>query len=720
MPRMGQMAAGEGTVVAGPRTPGMPLGPLLPPPQAARSKAQESRAERRTSVRIASDVPHDGDRATLPTAVQPSDLLRFRTVADVACSADGACVAFTVSAIDVAVDDYRTRIWSANVDGGEAKPLTDGPKKDAAGRWSPDGRWIAFLSDREHEKPQLYVMPASGGDARRLTDLPLGAGPAAWSPDSTRILFSAKVPNSTPPEDVEARKRWEQRPRHVTKASYKADGQGYTFDARAHLYLVDVANGALRQITDGDVEDRAESWSLDGKRIAWSRTRGGRTEYNWADIHVANADGSNAKQVTNDAGRATSPTWSPDGKWIAFYALDEQSPWIGDPMVRPWVVSADGGTSRCVTKAYDHGVVLLPPPAATPGPAWSPDGATLTAVFAVRGDAHVVRARVADGKTETVVGGERQVTYLSAAPGKRLAYAAGDPRDPCEVFVADWDGRNERRVTRLNDALVAELGAPIPRRRVFETPNGTIEGWVIAPAGAKGPAPLLVDIHGGPAGFAGDIFSLGYFFKYVLASRGWAVLSLNPTGSGSYGRAHAHGIRGRWGEHDLPEQEAAIDALVKDGIADPKRLAVAGYSYGGFMTSWIIGHTDRFKAAVVGAPVVDQESFHGTSDIGMWFAPWELNAEFPKDRERLRRYSPITYVDRVTTPTLVLHGEADDRCPVGQGEQLFTALLACGKVPTEFVRYPGGSHLFVNTGRPSHRADFATRVVDWVTRYTAD
>jgi len=255
---------------------------------------------------------------------------------------------------------------------------------------------------------------------------------------------------------------------------------------------------------------------------------------------------------------------------------------------------------------------------------------------------------------------------------------------------------------------------------VFETPNGKIEGWVIAPAGAKGPAPLLVDIHGGPAGFAGDIFSLGYFFKYVLASRGWAVLSLNPTGSGSYGRAHAHGIRGRWGEHDLPEQEAAIDALVKDGIADPKRLAVAGYSYGGFMTSWIIGHTDRFKAAVVGAPVVDQESFYGTSDIGMWFAPWELNAEFPKDRERLRRYSPITYVDRVTTPTLVLHGEADDRCPVGQGEQLFTALLACGKVPTEFVRYPGGSHLFVNTGRPSHRADFAERVVDWVTRYTAD
>jgi dipeptidyl aminopeptidase/acylaminoacyl peptidase len=229
-----------------------------------------------------------------------------------------------------------------------------------------------------------------------------------------------------------------------------------------------------------------------------------------------------------------------------------------------------------------------------------------------------------------------------------------------------------------------------------------------------------VDIHGGPAGFAGDLFSTSYFFKYVLASRGWAVLSLNPTGSGSYGRAHAHGIRGRWGEHDLPEQMAAIDALVKDGIADPKRLAVAGYSYGGFMTSWTIGHTDRFKAAVVGAPVVDQNSFFGTSDIGLWFPPWELNAEFPRDRGTMAKLSPLSYVENVTTPTLVVHGEADDRCPIGQGEQYFASLVACGKVPTEFVRYPGGSHLFIVSGRPSHRVDFNQRIVDWVTRFTAD
>ena len=651
--------------------------------------------------------------------MESRDLLRFKTIGDVALSPDGAAVAFTVSTIDAQADDYRTRVWLGNVADGEPREFTNGPKKDAAARFSPDGKLVAFLSDRDGEKPQLYVMPRSGGEPRRITDMPLGAMPASWSPDSTRLLFAARVPNSPVPSEAEERKRWEQRVRHVTRAQYKADGQGYTFDARWHLFIADVASGNVRRITEGDADERGEAWSPDGQRIVFVRNRIGKGDYNQSDLFIANADGSGARQITRDIGRPSWPSWSPDGKRLAFYALDEPTPWIGDPMVRVWVVGTEGDGARCVTKDFDHNAVLMAPPAATPGPVWSADGASLTAVFAIRGDAHVVRVGVSDGKTQTLVGGERQVLYLASANGV-LAYAAGDPRDPAEVFVADGDGRNERRVTHLNDALMAELDAPIPVRRTFDTPNGKIEGWVITPKNVKGPAPLILDIHGGPAGFAGDLFSLTYFFKYVLASRGWAVLSLNPTGSGSYGRKHAHGIRGRWGEHDLPEQLAAIDALVKDGIADPKRLAVAGYSYGGFMTTWTIGHSDRFKAAVVGAPVVDQESFHGTSDIGMWFMPWELNAEFPKGRDTIRKYSPLTYVDKVTTPTLVLHGEADERCPIGQGEQLFAALVACGKVPTEFVRYPGGSHLFPATGRPSHRVDFCDRTVDWVTRYTAD
>ena len=205
---------------------------------------------------------------------------------------------------------------------------------------------------------------------------------------------------------------------------------------------------------------------------------------------------------------------------------------------------------------------------------------------------------------------------------------------------------------------------------------------------------------------------------FALASRGWAVLALNPTGSGSYGKAFADGIRGRWGEHDLPEQLAAVDALVRDGVADPARLAVSGYSYGGYMTAWTTSHTERFKAAVVGAPVVNVESFHGTSDIGAWFGPREAGGDLVGHREAFRRLSPINYVERVATPTLVVHGEADDRCPVSQGEEWYIGLLAVGRVPAEFIRYPGQSHAFRGSGRPSHRIDLFRRAADWLERYT--
>lgn len=231
------------------------------------------------------------------------------------------------------------------------------------------------------------------------------------------------------------------------------------------------------------------------------------------------------------------------------------------------------------------------------------------------------------------------------------------------------------------------------------------------------PAPLLVYIHGGPHAFVGTVFQHGAFYWYVLAARGWAVLALNPHGSGSYGQAFAWSLRGRWGEYDLPEQLAAVDALVAEGTADPDRLAVAGYSYGGYMTAWTIAHTDRFKAAVVGAPVTNLESFHGTSDIGLWFGLFEMKGDLAGHRETYRRLSPVNYVDHVTTPTLILHGEADDRCPVGQGEELYVRLVAVGKVPVQFVRYPGGSHQFVGTGRPSHRVDYTRRVVEWVERF---
>jgi dipeptidyl aminopeptidase/acylaminoacyl peptidase len=654
--------------------------------------------------------------------VQVEDLAAIKTVADVRLSPDARRAVYTLTEIDLDQDRYRSAIWIVSIQDGDPRPFTRGPQRDFAPRWSPDGRWLTFLSDRDGGSAQLYIIPAEGGEPHKLTVLEHGAGPAVWSPDGQRIAFAADVPKELPPVDKDARARWAQRPRVVTRAQYKADAEGYTFDARSQVFVLSLASGVAIQLTSGDADSITPAWSPDGTRIAFSRSREGIADYFLFDIWVMDGEGRSAHRLTQDVGRAFSPTWSPDGSTIACYGTDNQEPGVGESVTRVWLVPAAGGAPRCLTAGYDRSAVILPRPATTPGPEWSADGSSVTFIAADAGRAHVVRADVATGMVRAVVAGERQVQSASpASAAGRIAFGATDPHTPSDVFVCRWDGSDERRLTRVNEALLSRLALPRVERRVFKSPHGeTVEGWLIRPVNGQGWAPLLVDIHGGPHSFHGTLFPLGRLYHYVLAGRGWTVLALNPTGSSSYGKAFAHSIRGRWGEYDLPEQLAAVDALVAEGIADGRRLAVAGYSYGGFMTSWTITHTDRFKAAVVGAPVVNLESFHGTSDIGMWFTPWEMRGDIAGQRETYRRLSPINYVDRVTTPTLIVHGEADDRCPIGQGEELFIGLVAAGRVPTEFLRYPGQSHLFLSTGRPSHRLDVNRRVIAWLEKHTLE
>jgi len=605
---------------------------------------------------------------------------------------------------------------------------------------------MAFLSDREGgdgNAPQLYVIPTTGGEARRLTDLEKGAGPAVWSPDGTQIAFAARWLEEQPPKGKDERARWDQRPKVVTRAQYKTDGQGYTLDASSRLFIVNVSSNGhnhsdsdLQPLLDSDGEDRAPAWSPNGTQIAFTRTRTDVDDYSLSDLWVVestrtrDAKGTNARRLTEKVGRAAAPSWSPDGATIAVFGTDEQGPGFGEHLIRVWLVPAgessgpgapggDRATPRCLTADYDRGAFLAAPPAVAPGPLWSMDGSSLSYVAAVDGCLHVVRASLAGATVQPIVTGERWMMNVSApAEAGLLAFVANSPSEPGDVYVCRLDGSQERRLTEVNRDWLSSIALPPVERRRFTSPHGgEIDGWLFRPQGANGPAPLLLQIHGGPHSYAGSKFEATAFYAYVLAARGWAVLALNPTGSGSYGKAFAHGIRGRWGEHDLPEQIAAVDALIAEGLADPVRLAVAGYSYGGYMASWTIGHSDRIKAAVVGAPVTNFESFHGNSDIGLWFSPWELRGSIFDARETYRRLSPVQHVAACTTPTLILHGEADDRCPIGQGEELYAALVASGKAPVAFVRYPGGAHGFVSSGRPSHRVDYSRRVVEWMERY---
>ncbi|HLW47967.1 MAG TPA: S9 family peptidase [bacterium] len=664
-------------------------------------------------------------------AVRPEDLAAIATVSDAQISPDGRAVAFVRTDIDMEADDYRARIWIAGTDGGDPVQLTRGPRKDAAPRWSPDGRLLAFLSDRHTDHggraggsapwgagaaSQLYLLPLSGGEPRRVTALAHGAGPAVWSPDGAAIAFRAVAD-----APGEAHGAAAVRPRVVTRAQYKGDGFGYTFDRRHQIFVLTLADGRVTQLTHDDMEHAAPAWSPDGRRLVFVRARAGAGDYSLFDLWSADAQGGDPRQLTREVGRAAGPAWSPDGNWIACFGCDEQEAGFGDPMARIWLVPSAGGPARRLTVGYDRAAVLARPHELTPPPIWSPDGRTVTFLAADAGRVHAVRAAASGGTVEAVVRGDRQIQSLTAAGG-RLAFTATDPRTPADLYVSATDGSAERRLTHLNAAWDAEVALPPVEHRRFTSPHGgELGGWITLPMGGRRPAPLLVEIHGGPASYAGPVFPLGLLHTYILAARGWAVLQLNPAGSGSYTKAFAHGIRACWGERDLPEQLAAVDALVADGTADGARLAVSGYSYGGFMTSWTITHTDRFKVAVVGAPVVNLESFYGTSDIGPWFGEWEMRGGLVEHRETYRRLSPINYVDRVTTPTLIVHGEGDDRCPIGQGEELFIGLIAAGRATAEFVRYPGQSHAFRQSGRPSHRIDVVRRVVDWIERHvTAD
>jgi len=649
-------------------------------------------------------------------------VFRFASVSEAQISPDGTRIAHTVGSVDLDADTARSAIWLVSAEGGEPVQFTAGTHRDSAPRWSPDGTRLAFLSDREG-KPQLYLLTLAGGEARRLTDLPDGAGVPVWSPDGGAIAFATSVSRETPPSDPKARERWAQRPRHLTTTAFKADGAGFVADRCLRLFVVPTAGGEARALTDLSQDASEPAWSPDGATLAFVGARPEERDLEHPfgllaanGLFLVPAGGGEPRRLCTLA-KLGQPAFAPDGRSIAVHA---SGPDLTDRFTEAhvWLVPLDGGEPHDLTPDLDRGVQLPFPPTPAPRPAWSADGARALFAIGDRGNVHLCSAGVQGGALSVLLGGERELLAWSYAPAaERVAFVESDPRTPTEVAVARADGSAERRLTHLNDALLAELAWQPAERRTFATPHGAIEGWLRRPSGGQTPTPLLVLIHGGPQGAYGSAFlGLDGPASHCAAARGWAVLMLNPTGSGSYGHAFATRLVGRWGEEDLPEQLAAVDALIAEGIADPERLAVAGYSYGGYMTSWVVGHTDRFKAAVIGAPVTNLESFHGTSDIGAPFGPAEMGGPLVEARETYRRLSPINYIDQVRTPCLVLHGEADDRCPIGQGEEWFVGLRARGQ-HAEMVRYPGGSHGFAMIGPPSHRLDFVQRLLAWIERY---
>ncbi|WP_157271696.1 S9 family peptidase [Azohydromonas aeria] len=624
-----------------------------------------------------------------------------------------------VAALDVAVcavkrvergaDGYRSALWLYPLDGGgEPRQLTAGSSQDKQPRWSPDGRRIAFLSDRAGLN-QVFVIAPDGGEARQVSWFKGAVTAFEWSPDGRTLLLTSIV-NVDPeargapseldePRDADA-------PEVAWRLPFKMDGVGYLLAQQIHLFTLDVETGEDRRLTEGAFEVRAAAWSPDGRRIVFSRTREGRLAHA-TDLWIIDADGGHSRRLTREQPNTGSPQWSPDGRWIAFSGNCHE----GDAQLQLWLAEADGGRTQRLGGA-DIEVVPSSPLS------WSADSTALHVLVAQRGRQHLERIAVPGGQRRTLVDGERQVGAVAFARS-RLAFFAESGEAPLALHAADLDGGHERCIGELNAWWFERTPLSACMRR-FEVPDGRggteeVEAWLIRARDSQGPMPVLVDVHGGPASYA-DLTFQNHPFWPVLCSRGWLMVAPNTVGSSSYGRDFAGRLRGHWGEYDLAQILAIVEALQREGLADA-RVAITGSSYGGYMAAWAIGHCDAFRAAVVCAPVTNLETHYGTSDSGYYSDPYDMCGTPRIDRQTSRRLSPMTDVDRARTPTLILQGKEDERCPKCQSEELFVSLMCATEAPCEMVLYPGGDHHVLKEGKPSHRLDGINRLVDWVTRW---
>jgi dipeptidyl aminopeptidase/acylaminoacyl peptidase len=650
----------------------------------------------------------------MPRRLRIDDIYRIAMPQEPTVAPDGSAVVYALRQADRESDRDVVTLWRVGTDGTAPQRLTAGPA-DSAPAYSPDGTQIAFLRAAEGAAPQLWLLPATGGEAEQLTTLPLGAGAPVWSPDGARIAFSAAVDPSAAERSDEERAA---APLVADRLDYVADGAGFTGALRAHLHVVDLADHECVQLTEGFRQAGSPAWSPDGSRLAFVGEVDLDADLSFrsaAFVVPADQAGADPVFVGPDTGMAGTVSFMPDGAHLLVVGtLDTAPGHLG--LLR---VPLDGGEPVDLAAPLDRNVMPGAPgyPGALPTP--TRDGKRVLFCARERGVSHLYAA---DGSTppDRLVGepGTAIAGLAVASQSDTVAAVHATPTSYGEIVMVGFDGSTDPLTSHGADlAEDVELYEPEPRR--FNAPDGQdVHGWVLADPDRDRPGPLLLDIHGGPHNAWSGTADPVHLYHQALVEAGWTVLTINPRGSDGYGADFYTAVVGAWGESDAADFTSAVDALVADGTADPDRLAVTGYSYGGYMTCFLTSRDDRFAAAVAGGPVTDLVSATGTSDLGHYMAIAEYDALPWTDPERLAAQSPMSRVDQVRTPTLVLHGQADARCPIGQAQQWFAALRA-RSVPTRLVMYPGASHLFILAGRPSHRVDYNERLVDWVQRYAA-
>jgi len=638
------------------------------------------------------------------------DLFRIKNVGDPQVSPDGQWVAYVVSSTDVKADKSDSDIWMVSYDGKVQRQITFSTDSESSPRWSPDGKFLAFTSSRPgpNKGSQIWLLDLSGGEATQLTDFKGRLQSFEWSPDSKRFALVIGDPD---PDDAAAAPAGANakppKPIVIDRYRYKQDGAGYLLSGRhSYVYLYDIAGKKLDRLTKGKADEAAPKWSPDGSRIAFSSNHAADPDRDpIQQIYVADAKAASAeKQITPDTSRGGRAEWSPDGKSIVFLESDERA-YSAYGMSHLATVASDGSSAPIRVKAaedLDRGVS---------NPYYSPDGKSINVLVTDDRAVYPVRVDLASGKTERLMSPPVVIGTWDHSNG-HVAVLSGGDNSPTEVYA--FEGGKLRQLTHQNDALFAEFSLPQTDDVSFTSKDGTeVHGLLTYPYGyVKGTkVPLLLRIHGGPNGQDQHSFSSE---RQLFAANGYAVLAINYRGSSGRGRKFSRAIFADWGHYEVEDLQAGVDFVVKMGVADPDKLGVGGWSYGGILTDYMIASDNRFKAGTSGAGTAFTVAFYGTDQYILQYdyeigPPWE-----PKAWETYQKISyPFLHADRIKTPTLYLGGERDFNVPVQGSQQMYQALRSLG-VDTQLIIYPNENH---GISRPSYVRDRYERYLAWYDKY---
>ena len=635
-------------------------------------------------------------------SLQPSDIYRLRDVGDPRISPDGAWIAYTVTTTDSAKDKSDSDVWMVSWDGTRTVRLTNTPEGEGSPRWSPDNRYLAFVSGRfEGKGGQLWLLDRAGGEGVRLTEMKGGVEDYAWSLDGARIVVVSRDPDPDEEKKDSAATKTP-KPVVIDRYHFKEDIDGYLGKRRTHLYVVDVASRKVAQVTSGDFDDSSPRWSPDGTRLAFVSRRGPDADpENNSDVFVVEARaGAAPLRLTNWAGPDDSPAWSPDGSQIAYLQGSEPKLYAYNQDALA-VVASTGGTPRIVTASLDRDVVR---------PVWGRDGQSIWALITDDRAQHLARIAVSTGAVTRVVEGRRVVSGFDMSADGRMVARVASATTPFEAFAVD--GGALRPLTHTNDSLMKALQLGTTEDVSFKNKDGlTVGALLVKPAGFD-PAkkyPLVLRIHGGPNGQDQHAFSLE---RELFAARGDLVLAVNYRGSSGRGQAWKKAIFADWGNKEVQDLLAGVDHIVSLGIADPNRLGIGGWSYGGILTDYTIATTTRFRAATSGAGSALQTTMYG-SDQYIYQYENELGAPWKNPKAWEKVSYPFYHADRIKTPTLFLGGEKDFNVPIAGSEQMYQALKSLG-VDTQLIVYPGQFH---GLTRPSFLRDRYERYLGWYEKY---